>query len=413
MSPDHSLPDDLVDHEYLHPTLRIFLSVDIVNSTAFKQAIRSSSDKKQRSTEESIEEDREEIWFSPIARFYRSIEQKLADEWKRRCDSTSNDFGDFGCPPTLWKASGDEVIYEKKLDNPLQALLTVRAWMAAVNGHRMEIKEDSPILDLKASAWLAGFPVNNAEVVLRRTPEELNPLDDLTEGDPFLVNILRLKELHAQSKSDDGDMFLDFIGPSMDTGFRVSSLASPRKLAVTVDLAYMVAHAADALPKHICLPLLKPPLFQYDGRVPLKGISDGATYPYFWIDMKEDDPILIEEDKLTGRKRLLCAEVLPFCTGFFSDHHERGAFMTPYLVKEPTTSPFSHVPDAHKSRLAGIVYWAKELKKRKEEKDSQLNGVDTDTSLSAPPEVVAPPAVTPPTSAELWAELAKFFVRAN
>ncbi|MEQ1601003.1 MAG: hypothetical protein HOP04_10795 [Methylophilaceae bacterium] len=401
MVTDHSLPDGLQDHGYLKPTLRIFLSVDIVNSTSFKQAARGHLEKKLRQADVPIENDREEIWFSPIARFYRGIERKLGEEWRKRCDSIT-DLGDPGSPPTLWKASGDEVIYEKKLVSPLQALLTTRAWMAAVNEHRLELKEEFPILDLKASAWLAGFPVNNAEVVLRRTPDELNPLEDLTEGDSFLVNILRLKELHKQSRSDDGDIFLDFIGPSMDTGFRVSSLATPRKLAITIDLAYMVAHAADAMPKHISFPLLRPPLFQYDGRIPLKGVSDGAPYPFFWIDMKEDDAILVEEDKLTGRKRLLCAEVLPFCTGFFSEHHERGAFMTPYLVDEPTTSPFSHVPEVHKKRLAGLVYWAQELNKREEEKASQL--------AINEPTVPQEPASVPPTFPELWTELAKFFI---
>lgn len=389
-----SAPDGLP--AYLQPALRVFLSVDIVNSTAFKQAHTSaSSEKKHRQDVEDEYVDRAEPWFSPISGFYRGIERKLAEEWEKcLADVKTLDKSD-GAPPTLWKASGDEVIYVKQITDPFQTLLTIRAWMGTVNRHRLEIKGAYPSLDLKAAAWLAGFPVNNAEVVLRRTPELENPLLDLIADDPLLVNFHRLRSLHDEMKNDNGDLFRDFIGPSMDTGFRVSSLATPRKLATTIDLAYMLAYAGEQLPKHIALPSLKPPIFQYDGRVPLKGVSGGAPYPFFWVDMKEDETLLEEEDRLMGRQRLQCAQVSPFCTKFFGDMRDRGPFITPYIIGEQPTSPFGHFPEGHQKRLKALAYWSQELNKRVDERDSQLNAVKTEEVKVASPGLQAVNQIEP------------------
>lgn len=376
--------------EYLKPALRIFLSVDIVNSTAFKQAAATFVDKKGRGEAIEVGENRAEPWFSPISSFYRGIERRLADEWKRVVKDAAEVEKTDGEAPMLWKASGDEVIYVKKVCDPFQVLMVVRAWMGAVNAHRKELKADFPSLDLKAAAWLAGFPVNNAEVVLRRTPEHGNPLDDLSEGEPLLENFLRLEQLHTLGRHDSGDMFKDFIGPSMDTGFRIASLATPRKFAITIDLAYMLAHSAEAgIPKHLTLNYLKAPLFQYDGRVPLKGVSDGAPYPFFWVDMKDDEELLEVEDDLMGRKRLKCADVLPFCTKFFSEKKRvRGAFMTPYVYgQNQNTSPFGLCPPEHMERLEALSYWSQELEKRRIEKDSQLGVALAEEGPAAPPPV--------------------------
>jgi hypothetical protein len=368
-----SLPEGLP--EYLHPALRIFLSVDIVNSTAFKQANPSSiTSKKGASSATEAHLDKEEPWFSPITGFYRGIERKLSEEWAKTQEDVQTLQKQDGESPTLWKASGDEVIYVKKLTDPFQALLAVRTWMASVNRHRDEIKGHFHALDLKAAAWLSGFPVNNAEVAMQRKPEGASvQLRDPIADDPLLVNFRRLKLLHENGSDDDGNLFRDFIGPSMDTGFRVASLASPRKFALTIDLAYMLACAGEQIPQHLQLTSIKSLSFQYDGRVHLKGVSGGAPYPFFWVDMKVDDPLLNEEDELLNRRRLKCTDVSSFCTQFFANKEDRGPFMTPYITSQPQTSPFSHFPDAHRSRLSALAYWSKELIKREEEQNSQLD----------------------------------------
>ena len=199
---DLTTPDGLP--KYLQPALRVFLSVDIVNSTAFKQAHTSAAtgDKKNRGDAEEDHVDRAEPWFSPISSFYRGIERKLAEEWSKCLIDVQTLGRSDGSPPTLWKASGDEVIYVKQIEDPFHTLLTIRAWMAVVNRHRLEIKGAFPSLELKASAWLAGFPVNNAEVVLRRTPEIEDPIKDIFADDPLLVNFRRLKLLNGKRSID-------------------------------------------------------------------------------------------------------------------------------------------------------------------------------------------------------------------
>lgn len=374
------LPTDLPD--YLCPTLRLFLSVDVVNSTAFKQAVSTTPPPKKDDVAGDDNDDRAEPWFSPIAEFYRGIEGKLATEWEKRKIETEKLGHPLGAPPCLWKASGDEVIYHIKLDNPFRALLTLRTWMSVVEQHRKELRSAYPSLDLKAAAWLAGFPVNNAEVVLSRTAK-VDPLETQIQDDTLLINFHRLQKLYQEHVDDNGALFKDFIGPSMDTGFRVSALASPRKLAVTIDLAYMIAHVANSISEHLDLSLLKGPIFQYDGRVHLKGVSGGAPYPFFWVDMKEEDGLLEAEDKLMGRSRLTCAEVLAFCTKFFNERQDRGAFMTPYIHTEAKTSPFSHRPPTHDKRLGALAYWSKSLQARKDEYESQLGTASTITQSNS------------------------------
>jgi hypothetical protein len=348
-----SLPADLKDlPDFLKPRLRIFLSVDIVNSTAFKQASHLSSDKK--SEEDSAgPESPAQAWFSPIASFYRGMERRLAEEW----DKHSAQAGEIGCSageqPMLWKASGDEVIYVKDLDSTFQALVVVLVWKAAVNLHRVDLKRDFPSLDLKASAWLAGFPVTNAEVILQRKPEDGST--DPDEGDALRANLRRLCKWHDNEGGRDAKFFRDFIGPSMDTGFRVATLAAPRKFALSIDLAYVVAYATKLIPEHKDCPPFKFPTFQYDGRVLLKGILGGAPYPYFWVDMMEDDPLLTQEDGLTGRKRLRSDEVREFCNNLFKLN--KGQFPTPYIVGDvvEAASPFTEIPDSHLKKLKGFL----------------------------------------------------------
>ncbi len=326
---------------FLKPTLRIFLSVDIVNSTAFKQSQRHHLEKSDSS------ERAEQPWFSPITTFYHGIERRFAVDWKRFSKTM-----DPGEEPELWKAAGDELIYTKTLTDHRQALACVLAWMATVENHRKELKAAYPTLDLKAAAWLAGFPVNNAEVVLSRRPQVR---DQMLDGDAVLSNLILLDEFHTNGSSNNGDMTRDFIGPSMDTGFRISSLATPRKFALTIDLAYMLAVASKPEYLDDTLKHAREPSFKYDGRVGLKGVYGGEPYPFFWIDMKGQDPLHRSEDDLLPSVTIKPHNVENFCQQFFQAHaKERGHIMSPYIAAS-SDGPFHKIPDHHRVRLENLI----------------------------------------------------------
>ena len=78
------------------------------------------------------------------------------------------------------------------------------------------MKSQFPTLDLKSTAWIAGFPVHNAEVAFRieaGRATDSSIIDD--EDDEVFSNLALLDKYY----SGDTSLTMDFIGPAIDTGF--------------------------------------------------------------------------------------------------------------------------------------------------------------------------------------------------
>ena len=143
----------------------MFLSVDIVGSTAFKQSAADGKTGKGASADD--ESPRSEPWFEPIAQFYRGVERTFSKEWSI-CEEKANSINwPTGPSPELWKSIGDEVIYTKHLTDHREVLSTLYAWVSTVRSYRKILRMQFKTLDLKSTAWIAGFPVHNAEVIFR------------------------------------------------------------------------------------------------------------------------------------------------------------------------------------------------------------------------------------------------------
>lgn len=348
---DIDLPD------FLRPRLRVFLSVDIVNSTSFKQNLRNLDKNLDEENDSSLAEP----WFSPISLFYREIERHFYHQWNKISLKAKETLKcDPGSPPSLWKTAGDEVFYVKTISHHKQLLVLIWSWIEAVNLHRKELKRQHPTLDLKSAAWLAGFPVNNAEVVLRNNIDKNSSYAD----DPVLSNLELLSEYNEASR----ETYKDYIGPSIDTGFRIAALASPRKFTISLDLALMLAHA-DVNLRSSDPPDFQNIIFHYDGRLALKGVLNGAPYPIFWIDMAPDDPLNQIEDGLTNTTRIGSSDVKKFCE-LFIQKTLTSHMMIPFIC-DTAEDHFSDVPQYHKSRLEKLKdYWENEKAKRDDELSS-------------------------------------------
>jgi hypothetical protein len=228
-----------------------------------------------------------------------------------------------------------------------------------VEFHRKELRTKYTTLDLKAAAWLAGFPINNAEIVLSNRPREIK--DPLVDGDSVLHNLLMLEKYYSQDENERKDLVLDFIGPSMDTGFRVSELATSRKFAVTVDLAYMLAFSSRTEKEFIRQ--YREPSFRYDGRIEVKDV-DGGPYPFFWIDMNADDPLHRDEDALLPKVDIEVDKVESFCEKYFQFRaRERGHVMLPYIFNS-SSPPFNAMPELHQARLQKLISALNDYKKK-------------------------------------------------
>ena len=214
------------------PKLLLFLSADVHNSTAFKNDLRHDG---------SVQG-----WLATFKTFYSRFPIFLA----RKCTSRRV------VAPVLWKLLGDELIFAVELKKSEEAVSYVQSLREAITQYNADWKRKNVELALKGTAWVAHFPVFNAEIQIK---------------EPNDANKFRV----------------DYIGPAMDIGFRLARLASKRKLIVSVDLALMLLHTNNDLRVF------------FDGRETLKGALHNKPYPVIWVD------VLVEgkgspEDELRG-----------------------------------------------------------------------------------------------------------------
>ena len=282
-----------------HPKQRIFLSIDAVGSTQIKSFLAT---KKGYTSG---------LWATSFARFlpevvilYQATLIKLINKHCRgTCanpcvyDLNDENIGK-GCRHVvnLWKYAGDEVVLEaalicNKFHAPLHVLAlaeTIKQLNLKFVGNSRQGKKYNS-LRFKGAAWVAGFPVMNIELNL--------------------------------PSSTDGQTVKDFLGPSIDLGFRLSKLASEERLIVSASLATLIAKAPNieepflykGKPTHH-LPLC------YGGSVEVKGVTNNS-HPLIWYSVNETK----ESD--------LCSV----------NHKKLLAFLRYGLLKELAVNPF--IPD--------------------------------------------------------------------
>ena len=232
--------------------LKIFLSVDVVGSTEFKQRTDASH---------------AQPWLNFCLGFLTGFPDIFTEE---QGNETKSSKGGPVLDAKLWKSLGDELIFTAELRQRHDAAAYLCAFCAAlgraVENWKAKWTDSAPERDLrlKGTAWLVGFPVGNAEI-----PLETSNLPD-TDG-------------------------RDYLGPQVDTGFRLKEHSSPRKMVISADLAYLLTSAGKS----------KLRLF-HEGDVVLKGVIRGQPYPLIWADCDGTNPrkdsLHSLKDKLLGRK---------------------------------------------------------------------------------------------------------------
>lgn len=207
--------------EIARRALRLFLSVDMVDSTALKQEFRQRGDVS---------------WIEVAHGFYTSFPSLFEAEIDRL--SPPGD-GSIPTSPGLWKALGDELIFVAEVLRMEDLPPILEAFRATIQ--RWNVKR----ISIKGAAWLAGFPVMNSAIM-----------------------------------GDDADR-LDYLGLSMDVGFRLGRHASPRRFVLAAELAYVLA-------------VLESPLMadlRYDGQEVLKGVLRNRPYPILSLDCYRADAL--------------------------------------------------------------------------------------------------------------------------
>lgn len=316
--------------ESLEPRLRLFLSADIVGSTAFKQ----------RSGEGS------EQWFRLVRSFYMMAERYLAFRWSLAKDRYQDAerpllFGEDA--PELWKTVGDEVLFTKDIAHPSEATMCMSIWLQVLEDLRQLL--DKSDLDVKSSAWLADFPIRNREIFLR-TGSPAKADDGERDGPPAQNEIIDTANdptedldwandnLFKSFKARSPGVTRDFIGQSIDTGFRVSTAASSRKLMLSVELAHMLSMECERLdldPYRIGAFPVRSFTFHYDGRHTLKGVLNGTPYPLIWLDVEPAKRIHVTEDVLSARPKPTPRQIHEFTTALITEFPNRFCSMLEFL----------------------------------------------------------------------------------
>lgn len=286
---------------FLEPRLRLFLSADIVGSTSLKQT-------RSRVSDDDDESVKGPVWFSAIQGFYFEAAQAFLYDWAERRSRSDESERLYGEPPEFWKSIGDEVLFTKLLTDHRQLATTLICWFAAVKRMRQFLKDENSSLDVKCTAWIAGFPYRNREVAIGRYPSlSGRRVENYYKESGDLLNSYYDKSAVSSAVS------VDYIGPSIDTGFRLTGFSSSRKMVVSVDVAYLLSMTSfDGEVERIDL--------YYEGSHTLKGVMGGSPYPVFWINMSGESSLAVKEDRLKLQTICNTQDLKEYCDAFYQEY---------------------------------------------------------------------------------------------
>lgn len=221
----------------------LFLSCDLQNSTQFKQ--RSADG-----------------WVTTFLAFYTEFPSLLATK-------ITDSYPELRGRLSLWKAIGDELIFSLRIQSERECSDAVDAWMATMLEFEVQHLLGKTPMTLKGGGFLATVPSPDRRVAIPRT---VQAADGGSQLDAQQMN-------EATLNADDmtGNFVMDFVGPSIDTGFRVLKFAARGYFVLTVEVAHLLfKHYNDDKARRGRRAYLL-------GTHPLKGVWGGRPYPVFAI----------------------------------------------------------------------------------------------------------------------------------
>lgn len=350
----------------LKPRLKLFLSADIIGSTAYKQPFTSSGPGRTRKLpEENVR------WVKVIQGYYRQAERSFLGDWTRLAATVGTGRSSpCGAAPRLWKTIGDEVVFWKEITGDLEIWLTLICWMRMVQQIRDEFEKEAPGLDVKCSVWTAGFPVRNKAVALTLDPDNPSELAAL--------NAYYSEKEGSDTRRSIGSV--DFIGPGIDVGFRLGGFASSKKMPISLDVAYLLSctcksfeNFEDGLSrKGISLVEWFPKntgqfapnlegknvpcrlAVYFSGTEELKGVLGGIRYPKFWISTIKSESLDAAKDAFYGDRRpaLKWPELENYCGKFYND---RERFIAKPFINNADSVTFQNLSEEHRAWQGELV----------------------------------------------------------
>lgn len=257
----------------------LFLSADLVGSTHHK----SESD-----------------WQVSFLNFYLAFPQHVG--------SARKELGAQNLVFDLWKAIGDEIVYMVTVCSEREVAQAILVWLHAMSTCESEILMDKG-LSLKGSSFVATLPGPDSEVAIRRSPDPAGSV----------ASVISQNDAALRGKRSYTQFQYDYMGPSIDIGFRLAALATNRHFTLSVEVARALSfdmHLLDATPTG------ETPVegLVFFGSHSLKGVWKGREYPVFAIDRARSNALNVALASMNG-KPPSAKQILEVCRACAQDEN--------------------------------------------------------------------------------------------
>lgn len=196
--------------------VRLFLSVDLTGSTAFKH-----------------KQNNPLSWLKVFQQFYGDFPKILSQRYEEiGKDCSLSDKEKENGIPKLWKTVGDEILFCCKVQSIHHVAVCIESFICSLEEFGRKIEGDG--LNTKGNAWVASFPTPNSSI-MPVTSDDFSA--DSLSGNYELVS----EEIERQA--DENPSKFDFLGKGIDSGFRISKNSSINTLTISPGLAILLLDA--------------------------------------------------------------------------------------------------------------------------------------------------------------------------
>ncbi len=267
------------------PKQRIFLSIDIIDSTLLK--VTDSQEINLSNTQQSSK------WTEQFFNFFSNAPPLFSKYYQENTTNKCTDACGKNIPlsvqkyqtrcnsPVKWKILGDEVIFTENLICKLQVYYCLKALEETINELHKTID-----LKFKGTAWVTGVPVANAPLRFQLAENMYNSHHPYT---------------HKGNHDSHDVRTIDVIGSSMDLGFRLAKLSTETKLVISTSFLKLLLDAQDLINEKNRYSVYS------NGFQAIRGMKDGK-HPLFWIIPENHNAL--ESSLLTPTEPKLLREFL-------------------------------------------------------------------------------------------------------
>ena len=242
--------DDISNIQKDYSGVYLFISIDMINGTEFKL--------------------RHTDWAKIFLSFYETTLSKFNDI--------------FGKSYMLWKVIGDEILFYKKIDSKDDIVKFLPNLTKVINNISEDINKEHDLnnnlrhntISLKTATWIA------------------NIKDYDTEHGNNIINIIFKIPTNKQNES----VKIDFLGPEIDIGFRLSKYAHKNVIIVGAKLTSYLIQLKEKEDTELieCDIYDKLRIVDYKS---LKGIWRERIYPIIWYSATKFNDIFDYDENVT------------------------------------------------------------------------------------------------------------------